>query len=873
MISNNNEQKKNSNVENITKLKEVSSKNVANQTIISIRKAKEILAGLSRNISNKLDSLKKEKPVESVVKEQTEKPVNAIQPEKVIEEPAKAPVQRVNKPFVGKVANTDTSSYNRDRGSYNRNDGYNRYYNSANPNYVRNSNSQDRGQYQDRNQSNNRFNNQRPNNGQFNRQDNNGFQNRFVRNGQDQKAGFNRPNGVKPFNNQNGFNRPKPAFNKPAELDVNINTKQPERNFGNKKKTHEQPTERKTLNKKAQMRMGLMLDDEDEERLGRRLKSNKKKEEIKQAPITVIDKAVITTDNLTVKQLSEKIGKPVTEIVKKLFILGIMATINSNIDFDTAELVANELGVTLEKKIAETAEQKLQTELDKSAEQDAKNLVKRPPVVTVMGHVDHGKTSLLDAIRKTNVISGEAGGITQHIGAYMVSINGEKITFIDTPGHAAFTAMRARGAQLTDIAVLVVAADDGIMPQTLEAIDHIKSANVPMIVAINKMDVPGANPDRVMQQLADHDVLPEEWGGDTICVRIAAKLGQGIDKLLETILLVAEMQELKANPNRTAVGTIIEAKLDKGKGPVATVLVQNGTLKVGDTVVSGTAFGRIRAMQDENGENIKKAGPSTPVAILGFDDVPSAGDSLAVVDEKMTKSLIQERKDKIKQDKIKASTAVSLDEFFNKVKEGSMKTLNVIIKADVQGSAEALKQSLSNIKNDEVKVSVVHAGVGAIIENDILLAQASSAIVIGFNVKPEAKAKALAEKDGVEIKTYRVIYECIEELSSAIKGMKAPKYEEKVIGHAEVKMIYKISSIGTVAGSLVIDGKIIRGAKARLLRDRKVLIDTEIETLKVQKDNVKEVKDNFECGIKLADFNDIKEGDIIEAYVMEQVKD
>lgn len=873
MVNNNNEQKKTSNVENLVKLKEVVAKDSANQTIISIRKAKEILANLSRNISTRLDGFESSDTVVKEVKPVKEETV--IQPQVSTVEKPSTPIRRQGGVFVGKVANTDTSqykdkSYNRDgfnnRNAFNRENNNQGYRNNQNRTFDRS------------------FNNNYQNGYQRNNYDNNQFQNRQANN---QNSRFNRPmaDGQRPQFNKNPrpqgqfqntrpmVNRTKPVISRPAELDVNINTKTQDRTFGNKKKTHEQPIERKTLNKKAQMKMGLMMDDDDYERMGRRLKNPKKKDEQKQTQVTVIDRAVITSDNLTVKMLSEKIGKPVTEIIKKLFILGIMATINSNIDFDTADLVAGELGVTLEKKIAETAEQKLQTELDKSAEKDVKNLVTRPPVVTVMGHVDHGKTSLLDAIRKTNVIGGEAGGITQHIGAYMVTVKGEKITFIDTPGHAAFTAMRARGAQLTDIAILVVAADDGIMPQTIEAIDHIKSANVPMIVAINKIDAPGANPDRILQQLADHDILPEEWGGDTICVRIAAKLGQNIDKLLENVLLVAEMQELKANPNRSAVGTIIEAKLDKGKGPVATVLVQNGTLKVGDTVVSGTAFGRIRAMQDENGESIKKAGPSTPVAILGFDEVPSAGDPLTVVDEKMTKSLIQERKNKIKQDKIKSETAVSLDDFFNKVKEGSMKTLNVIVKADVQGSAEALKQSLVKIQNEEVKVVVIHAGVGAVIESDVLLAQASSAIIVGFNVKPEAKAKAVAEKAGIEIKNYRVIYECIEELTAAIKGMKAPKFVDKVIGHAEVKVLYKISSVGTIAGSIVIDGKMVRGAMVKLIRDKAIIAETTIETLKMQKDNVKEVKENYECGIKLAGFNDIKEGDIIEALISEQIKD
>ena len=689
------------------------------------------------------------------------------------------------------------------------------------------------------------------------------FDNKF-----DNKNATNKLN--KPFNGSNNF-KLKPDDGAIAQL--NQLKENSERNFGNKKKTHEQPIEKKTLNKKAQIKMGYVsVDEEDENRLGRRFKNKKKEEPKAFVPATQITHAVITTDNLTVKDFSEIISKPVAEIVKKLFILGIMATINSNIDYETAELVAGELGVTLEKKVAETYEEQLEKELESKQENDAEHLQKRPPVVTVMGHVDHGKTSLLDAIRKTNVIGGEAGGITQHIGAYTVKCKGEPITFIDTPGHAAFTAMRARGAQLTDIAILVVAADDGIMPQTIEAISHIKSANVPMLVAINKMDKMEANPDRVKQQLADNEVLPEEWGGDTICVPISAKKGEGIDKLLEMVLLVAEMQDLKANPNRDAVGAIIEAKLDKGKGPVATVLVQNGTLKTGDTVVSGTAIGRIRAMVDENGNTVKKAGPSTPVYILGLDEVPQAGDRLTVVDEKMTKLIAQERKNKIKIDKVKAQQAVSMDEFFNKVKDGSMKTLNVIIKADVQGSAEALKQSVIVIRNEEVKVAVVHTGVGAINESDVLLAGASGAIIIGFNVKPDAKAKNLAERENIEIKNYSVIYECLEDLERAIRGMLAPKYQEKVVGHAEIRKIFKISSVGTIAGSYVLDGKMLRNAKVKLYRNNELIAQTEIDTLQSNKDTVKEINKGFECGIKLSSFNDIKEGDIIEAYIMEEIK-
>ncbi|HBB44817.1 MAG TPA: translation initiation factor IF-2, partial [Clostridiales bacterium] len=492
--------------------------------------------------------------------------------------------------------------------------------------------------------------------------------------------------------------------------------------------------------------------------------------------------------------------------------------------------------------------------------------------VTVMGHVDHGKTSLLDAIRKTNVVSGEAGGITQSIGAYTTKVNGRTITFIDTPGHAAFTAMRARGAQLTDIAVLVVAADDGIMPQTIEAINHIKAAGVPMIVAINKIDKPEANIDRVMKGLADQNVLPEEWGGDTICVPIAAKLGKNIDKLLEMILLVADVQDLKANPNRPAVGTIIESRLDKGKGPVASVLVQNGTLKVGDTVISGIAFGKVRAMMDENGKPVKKATPSTPVQILGLDAVPESGDSLTVVDEKMKNQIIAERKNKIKQDKINSQGAVNIDDLFNKADENSLKVLNIIIKADVQGSVEALKASLADLRNDEAKVVCVHSAVGNITESDVLLAQASNAIIIGFNVKCEGKASAMAEKNKIQIKSYSIIYECIDDVKLALKGMLAPKYEDKQVGTLEVRQIFKISSVGTIAGCYVLEGKITKNSKVHVIRNGKEIAQADVESLKVQKNEAKEVTKGFECGIKLKGFDDIKEFDQFVAFVSERVE-
>lgn len=682
--------------------------------------------------------------------------------------------------------------------------------------------------------------------------------------------------GQRPFAPKTGQ---RPFGNRPlnklgtAEIDIDLNAlKNNDRNFGNKKKTHNENQERKQMSKKAQMRWtGEGLEDDDSERMGRRYKSKKKESESAPVVINKIEKATITTENLTVKMLSEQIGVAVPEIVKKLFILGIMATINSTIDYETAELVSNEFGIKLEKKIEATAEEKFQTKLESAIDDDPSLLEKRPPIVTVMGHVDHGKTSLLDAVRKTNVVSGEAGGITQSIGASTTKINDRLITFIDTPGHAAFTAMRERGAQITDIAILVVAADDGIMPQTIEAIEDIRSANVPMVVAINKIDRPEANVDRVMKELADHGILPEEWGGDTICVPISAKKNQNIDKLLEMVLLVADMQDLKANPQRNAIGTVIESRLDKGKGPVASILVQNGTLNVGDTVVTGIAFGKIRAMMDENGKSVKKATPSMPVQILGLDAVPQSGDRLMVVDEKMKAEIIAERKNKIKESKIKSQSAVSIDDFFNKVKEGNLKNLNILIKADVQGSVEALRSSLEILKNEEARVVVVSAGVGNITESDILLAEASSARIIGFNVKAEDKAATLAKQDKVDIHNYSIIYECIEDIEKALKSLMAPKFADRQIGLVEVRQLFKISSIGTIAGCFVLDGKVKRDSKVHVIRNGKMIAEAPIETLRIQKNEVKDVGKGFECGIKLKDFNDIQEYDQLEIYITEQV--
>lgn len=642
--------------------------------------------------------------------------------------------------------------------------------------------------------------------------------------------------------------------------------------FQNKNKNKNNVEEKnRSFVKKAQQRNNIIIEDDDgfsETTMGsRKLVKTKKKEQTFVAQ--AIENAVITSEEFTVKYLSEKTGRPVNEIIKKLMMLGIMANINSTITYDVAELVAGELGVTLEKKIEKTYEEKL-TEV--ANEKTDENAVKRPPIVTVMGHVDHGKTSLLDCIRNSSVVSGEAGGITQHIGAYQVTKNGEKITFIDTPGHAAFTAMRARGAKATDIAILVVAADDGIMPQTIEAINHIQAAGVPMIVAVNKIDKPEANIDRVKQQLAEHNVLPEEWGGDAIIVPVSAKTKQGIDDLLGMILLVAEMQELKANPDRLATGVVLEASLDKNKGPIATILVQNGTLKTGDTFVCGLTFGKVRAMYDENGRLVKSAGPSCPVSVLGFDEVPNSGDMAIVIDEKFSKKVIEERKDKIKLERASATSGVTLDDFMNKVNEGKLKNLNIIIKADVQGSVEALRQTLTEIENEEAKVVCLHAGAGAVTESDVLLASASSAVIIAFNVKTQPKAKQLAEQMKIEIKDYDIIYQAVDDLTAAINGMLTPKYEEKVVGHAEVRMVFKLTGVGQVVGSYITDGKAVRHAGVRITRGDEEIGSSTIESLKIQKDDKAEVNYGYECGIKLKDNFSLKEGDRLEIFVKEQIK-
>ncbi len=575
-------------------------------------------------------------------------------------------------------------------------------------------------------------------------------------------------------------------------------------------------------------------------------------------------------DTITVAELALRLKATAAEVIKKLMMMGVMATANEEIDFDTAYLVAGEFHAKVEREVVVTIEERI---IDDSEDDDTA-LQPRDPVVVVMGHVDHGKTSILDAIRKTDVTSGEAGGITQHIGASRVKVDGQYITFLDTPGHAAFTSMRARGAQVTDIAILVVAADDGIMPQTIEAINHAKAAGVSIIVAINKMDKPAANPDRVMQQLTEHELVPEEWGGDVICVPVSAHTGMGLDKLLETVLLVAEIKELKANPDRAAKGTVIEARLDKGRGPIATVLVQNGTLHTGDILVAGMAVGRVRAMTDDRGEKVESAGPSVPVEIMGLDEVPVSGDIFnAVTDERLARELVEQRRTAAKEEQFSQYQKVTLDNLFDQMQQGEMKELNIIIKADVQGSVEAVRQSLEKLSNDEVRVRVIHGAVGAVSESDVMLADASNAIIVGFNVRPDPLAQAMAERSNVEMRMYRIIYDCIEEIESAMKGMLAPKTREVLHGRAEVRQVYRITNVGTVAGCYVLDGKVYRNDLLRVVRDGIIIADDKMISLKRFKDDVKEVAQGYECGIGLERFNDIREGDVYETYILEEYRD
>ncbi|MBP3647825.1 MAG: translation initiation factor IF-2, partial [Clostridia bacterium] len=669
-----------------------------------------------------------------------------------------------------------------------------------------------------------------------------------------------------------GAGRPMGGARKPAAIDMTPSVeKERVSNYDPNKKNYvrQHDPERVAKNRKQLARENFSGYDDEVIRGGR--KSRLKKQPSAQqlmAPIK-IEKAFMTAETITVKDLTERIGKPAGEILKKLLMLGIMSNINSELDFDTASLVCADFGVELEMKLDKTAEDEL-TETDfEDAEED---LLPRPPVVTIMGHLDHGKTSLLDYIRNAHVTAGEAGGITQHIGAYTVSLDGRPITFLDTPGHEAFTAMRQRGAQATDIAILVVAADDGVMPQTVEAINHAKAAEVPIIVAINKMDKPTANPDRVKQDLTAHELVPEEWGGDVICVPVSAHTGEGVDDLLEMILLQADMLQLRANPNRMAKGVIIEAKLDKARGPLATVLLQNGTLHVGDAIVAGMASGRVRALLNDRGERVQEAGPAMPVEISGFSDVPTAGDDMiAVEDEHLARQVVEERREKQKAARVAASK-VSLDNLFSRMDAAKQTTLNVIIKADVQGSVEAVKQALEKLSNEEVKVRVLHSGAGAITEGDITLASTFDAIIIGFNIRPDNTIREIAEREGVDIRLYRVIYQAIEEIQKAMKGLLDPEYKEVMLGTAEVRSTFKITGAGTVAGCYIKNGKVQRNAEVRLVRDSVIVYEGKLSSLKRFKDDVKEVAEGYECGISFDGYNDIKEGDIIECFIMEEIE-
>ena len=649
---------------------------------------------------------------------------------------------------------------------------------------------------------------------------------------------------------------------------VDLPRNEPQKSHGNKNKTKDHPDEKRPSGLKRSILTRDYSADYDDERVVRRNRT-KKSDSSHAVVAPKITHAVVTTEEVAIKVLSEKIGVSASEIIKQLFQEGIMKTINDTVDFDYAAYIASMHEVTLELKLEKTAEEII---YNAEADDGLENNVKRPPIVTVMGHVDHGKTSLLDAIRNTNVTSGEAGGITQHIGAYTVTANGEQITFIDTPGHAAFTAMRARGAKITDVAIIVVAADDGVMPQTIEAINHAKAAGVSIVVAINKMDKPHIDPDRVKQQLTEYELVPEEWGGDTIMVPVSAKTGMGLDSLLESLLLVTEIKDLKANPDKRATGTVLEAKLDKGRGPVATILVSNGTLYVGDSLIAGSATGKIRAMFDDKGRKVKSAGPSMPVEVLGFSEVPQAGDYVYVADEKLVKKAAEERKNKIKLENTRQTPSINLGDLFGRISEGQLKTLNIIVKTDVQGSLEALKSSLEKISNDEVKVSAIHGGVGGINETDIMLAKASEAIVIGFNVRADSNAKALAEKEGVDIRLYNVIYDAVDDVTAAMKGMLAPKFRETVLGSVEVREVFKITGVGAVAGCYVTSGKVLRNCKLRIYRNNVSIYDGNILALKRFKDDVKEVAAGYECGISVENYNDIKIGDVFEVYQMEEIQ-
>ena len=798
------------------------------------------------------------------------------------EEPKKEEIKKQgdnNKEMQVSVAEKPKSNMNSN--VRNENKVENRNNRNSNNNYNNNYNSNRQSNYNNRNNNRNNNYNNASNNG------NNNFRRNNNNNGNNNRFNNNRPldeRGIeKNIKNIMSAETPeKESIREYNRKQKNNNTKFEENKTTKKSKSRKNQNssfdEGKLKSLKQTNKLSNMFDDQEGGMLdyydlttqrGRKGKKKQVKDEERNKQKIFKLTEIEIPDTITVKDLASEMKKTTAEVIKKLLGYGIMATINQDLDFDTAFLIAGEFGITAKKKETVTDEDIL---FDDSEDRE-EDLEVRPPVVVVMGHVDHGKTSLLDTIRKTNVIGGEAGGITQAIGAYKVKVNGREITFLDTPGHEAFTAMRARGAQITDIAILVVAANDGIMPQTIEAINHAKSAGIPIIVAINKIDLPDANVDKVKQELMNYELVPEEWGGDTICVPISAKNNINIDRLLEMVLLEADVLELKANPHKQSKGVVIEARLDKAKGAIATMLVQRGTLDVGDTIIVGSSIGRIRAMANENGKRVKSAGPSTPVEVMGLTEVPEAGDTFyEVKDEKTAKHLIEKRKREAREKAIGATTKVTLDNLFEQMEEGNLKNLNLIVKADVQGSVEAIKQSMEKLQNEEVRVKVIHAAVGAVNESDVTLAKVSNAIIIAFNVRPNQAAKEEAEKEEVQIKQYSVIYQAIEEVEAAMKGMLAPKYEEKVIGTAEVRQTFRISNVGTIAGAYVLTGKVERNAGVRVIRDNVVIHEGKLATLKRFKDDAKEVSKGFECGMQIENYNDIKEGDIIEVYVMEEIK-
>ena len=814
------------------------------------------------NKEEKKETKKEEEKVTTTVKVETEE-VKKEENNKVTKE---TPHQKVEE--VKEKQNTENriNNNNNKQNRNNNNNNNNRNKNMQNGNYHNRNN----------NRNENRFNNNN-NNNRFNNRNSNGYSKRPL-----DARGIEK-NIKNIMSVENGEKEQVREYNR--GLDKQKNNNRYEENKNNKKNSsksrknsNREFDEGKLKTLKQASSLSNMFNDQDGGMLdyydlstdrGRRGKKKKQHQEEKSKQKIFKLTEIEIPETITVKDLAAEMKKTTAEVIKKLLSYGIMATINQEIDFDTAYLIAQEFEITAKKKKVVTDEDIL---FDDSEDKE-EDLVPRPPVIVVMGHVDHGKTSLLDTIRKTNVIEGEAGGITQAIGAYQVEVNGRQITFLDTPGHEAFTAMRARGAQITDIAILVVAANDGVMPQTIEAINHAKSAGIPIIVAINKIDLPDANVERVKEELMRYDLVPEEWGGDTIFVPISAKNGTNIDQLLEMVLLEADMLELKANPNKQAKGTVIEARLDKTRGAIATMLVQRGTLDVGDTIVVGSSIGRIRAMKDARGKKVKAAGPSTPVEIMGLTEVPEAGDTFyEVKNEKVAKHLIEKRKRQAREKAINQAPKVTLDNLFSQMEEGNLKVLNLIVKADVQGSVEAVTQSLEKLQNEEVRVKVIHSAVGGVNQSDVTLAKVSNAIIIAFNVRPDHLAKDMAEKDGVEIKQYSVIYQAIEDVELAMKGMLEPKYEEKVIGNAEVRQTFRISNVGTIAGCYVLSGKVERNAGVRVIRDNVVIHDGHLATLKRFKDDVKEVGKGFECGMQIENYNDIKEGDIIEVYIMEEIK-